>query len=99
MSHPYNDFEPAPDNPGPVRVPIPESIDYSKHGYWVRHKKTGAKGKICYWDRNEDLVWIWWVLDKRSGASGMPPGDLVLLKNRQPEPWYDFEAIDRRRNV
>lgn len=72
---------------------------HQKHGHWVRHKVLGSVGRICYYDTVDRLVTVMWEKDKwrnTPGASSIPSSELVLLP-RKPEPWYDFEAIARRK--
>ena len=95
LDHPYLlDFVP---HPGEVEViAIDPRYDYSKHGYWVIHKETRRKGRVGYYDKEEKTVWVVWPPYKRkSSSSGHSPDELSWVK-RDPEPWYDMEAIARR---
>lgn len=82
---------------GPGPIGIPDSISYEKHGYWVRSKETKQLGRICYFNRTTNEVWVYWGdFDKKAAASGHSPDELSLLPNKTPKPWYDMEAINRR---
>jgi hypothetical protein len=61
------------------------------HGAWVRHKDFGWEGRISYFDRKTQLVWVVWEPHKRRkeySAGGYPPSQLVYLKKYEHDPWF-----------
>ncbi len=76
---------------------IGDEYSFKRHGHWVRHKTTGEEGRICWTDSDRREVMVYWGLyKKKASACAVEQRELILLK-REPEPWYDFHAIERRR--
>jgi len=79
----------------------PTIVSYKKHGHWVRHKEFGIVGRICYYLPYEKKVVVFWEPDKNwnhniASASVCSIDSLSLLRGYKPQPWYDFEDIERR---
>ncbi len=91
--------DPLEDNdfvPYPGLIGMDPGFSYANHGKWVKDKRTGEEGKICYADLENNQIMVYWGLRKKKAAAGWSePEDLTLLR-RKPEPWYDFTAINRR---
>ena len=61
------------------------------HGQWVRNKQSGEVGRISYYDRRTELVWVIWEPvrpQKMWGASGVPTSQLLKIKGYDREPFF-----------
>jgi hypothetical protein len=88
-------------------IAIPHWVSYDLHGRWVKHSETGATGRIGYTAFDDEFAAVIWT-DGRGpftppgSRAGLDDGDILMeeleMLDRDPEPWYDFEAINRRRS-
>ena len=88
-----------------------ERFSFKMHGTWVRQKEYSREGRISYYDRKTDLVWVLWepstftlpsgetIRIKIESATGVPPKELVKLTKWEPDPWFDFEKIQEARRL
>ena len=88
-------------------IAIPHWVSHDLHGRWVKHSETGAVGRIGYTAFDDEFAVV--MCKDGNGPFTLPgsragsdDSDILMeeleLLDRDPEPWYDFAAVNRRRS-
>lgn len=73
-----------------------------RHGHWVRHRRTGQVGRIgCELPADGRVAAVWEESGRwhrhHENYGWYRPEELEELPEREPRPWYERQAILRRR--